>query len=643
MCGICGMLRLPGGPPLDPGLTRRMADRIAHRGPDDAGEWMDAGANVALGHRRLSIVDLSPAGHNPMANEDGTVWITYNGEVYNHAELRPKLEAAGHRYRSRTDTETIIHLYEECGDRAVHQLRGMFAFALWDGPKRRLLLVRDRLGIKPLYYAVAGGHLIWGSEVKAILAHPAVTRELDESILPHYLTFAATPAPFTLFKGIFKLPAGHQLVVESDGTINVTRWWSPAGHVQPNDTIVELEGASRHLSDLLVSAVTEQTMADVPHGLLLSGGVDSSLILSILSRHMSQPVRTFSVGFDGADSFDERPFAAQLARHFGAEHRELVLAPEQVQGMLPELIVAQDEPIADWVCLPLRLLSKLVRDSGVIVVQVGEGSDEIFAGYPRYRRYARLAEGAWPAYARMPRVLRRAVSAGLGPMLDRSSRWREAADLFERAADSDPLFVSGAVALWDREKRRLLSSGVRARQAPHLRSADLAAAYLKQFQHEAPQGDFAAAMAYQDLMVRLPELLLMRVDKMTMQSSIEARVPFLDHRLVEWALALPQAHKLHGMSTKHVLRHMARGMIPADVIDRPKRGFDVPLSAWLRERELGSWAENVVMQSGIMRRDLFVPSVVRGMFRSHREGRRDEGFRIWNLVNLCAWYDHWIA
>ncbi len=358
MCGICGVCALSGGPDVDPDALVRMRDTMVHRGPDDAGVYLSRDRRIGMGHRRLAIVDLSPAGRGPMANEDGTVWISYNGEIYNHALLRGPLEARGHRYRSRTDTETLLHLYEEHGPLMLGHLRGMFAFSLWDERAAALLLARDRLGVKPLYYTVAGGQLLWASEIKALVAHPAVSADIDEAGLAQYLTYGAVPPPATLFAGIRKLAAGHFLSVEREGDVRVQRWWSPAGHPLPDGLGAEDEKAvGAHLLRLLDEAVTEQTMADVPHGLLLSGGVDSSLILAILSAHRTQPVQTFSVGFEQQAHYDERPFAATVARRFGADHHELVLDPDQVMKSLPELVHAQDEPLADWVCLPLQLLS----------------------------------------------------------------------------------------------------------------------------------------------------------------------------------------------------------------------------------------------------------------------------------------------
>jgi asparagine synthase (glutamine-hydrolysing) len=644
MCGIAGVMRL-GGPAADPepAVVERMCDTLAHRGPDDAGIWRSPRGEIVLGHRRLSIVDLSPAGHNPMPNEDETVWITYNGEVYNHAGYRPGLEARGHRYRSQTDTETLLHLYEEHGPEFLRRLRGMFAFALWDGPRQRLLLARDRLGIKPLYYTVAGGQLVFASEIKALLAHPAVPRELDEAALAQYLTFATVPAPATLFAGIRKLPPGHRLMATPSGELTVERWWHPLKPESRYDAeLASEDDTTAALRELLRSAVIEQTMADVPHGLLLSGGLDSTLILGLLTAHLPEPVRTFSIGFEGAPGFDEREYSRAAAAHFGSEHREFVLHPRDVIASVPEVVRAQDEPLSDWVSLPLRALTRGVRESGVIVVQVGEGSDELFAGYPRYLRYARMQRGAWGAWQRLPRGLRRtlgrATSAGLAPF----DRLREVRDLLERASRDEPIFVTGAAAHWDTEKSRLLSPDARARLGDRARSGLVAREHFGEYHRLAPRPDILGAMAFQDLAVRLPELLLQRVDRMTMLHSIEARVPFLDHRVVEFAFQMPPAWKVRGNQGKVAVKRAARGIVPDAIIDRRKVGFDVPLAQWLREPPLRGWARETLLGSRLHRRGLLDLPRIRGLLDRHTAGRIEAGFRLWNLINLCAWYDCWI-
>ena len=578
-----------------------------------------------------------------MQNGDGSVWITYNGEVYNHASFRPALEAKGYRYRSQTDTESLLFLYEEHGPELLHQLRGMFAFALWDAKRSRLFLARDRLGIKPLYYTMAGGQLIWASEIKALLQHPAVVPDLDESALAQYLTFASVPPPATLFSGIKKLPPGHYLLAQPDGTVQIVRWWTPFaanGLYAAESRSFDL--AAERLSALLREAVVEQTMADVPHGLLLSGGLDSTLVLALLTRTLEKPVRTFSIGFDDDTGFDEREFSRAAARTYGSDHLELVLQPEEVITSVPELIYAQDEPLSDWVCLPLKALTKAVRGAGVIVVQVGEGSDEIFTGYPRYVRYSKVYRRLWRSYARLPAAVRRAGKAGASAAIGWIDRLREVEDLFDRAARGEPIFVSGAVVNWDLEKTSLVSPALQRRLGDKLRSGPVARHFFEEYQHSAARPDILSAMAYQDLAIRLPELLLMRVDKMTMLNSVEARVPYLDHRIVELAFALPPAFKTGGGTSKRVLKHVAEAFVPSEFIYRRKRGFDVPMSRWLRDEPLKSWSRDTILGSRLHRREVFNLEAVQGLLDRHQRGAIDGGFRLWNLINLCAWYDHWV-
>src|SRR4051794_28185171 len=357
MCGICGIRSWSDNFALEEDVLERMCETIAHRGPDDQGVWMRPEEGIGLGHRRLSIVDLSPAGHNPMPNEDGTVWITYNGEVYNHATLRTELEAKGHVYRSHTDTETILHLYEEEGIRCVERLHGMFAFAIWDSRRRELFVARDRLGIKPLYYAQPAGGFVFGSEIKALLEHPAITPDLDEEAFFHYLTFVCTPAPLTMFKGIRKLAPAERMVVRADGTTVSDVYWSPFSRTVAAEVAEMSEAEMRdRLLELLRDSIGKRMMSDVPFGVFLSGGVDSSTNVALMSELMSDPVRTYSVAFKEHEQYNELEYARETARRFGTAHHEVVLDSQDLEDFLPELISHQDEPLADWVCVPLHFV-----------------------------------------------------------------------------------------------------------------------------------------------------------------------------------------------------------------------------------------------------------------------------------------------
>ena len=364
MCGICGIYEYGvSQPTVSDSLVVRMRDTMFHRGPDDAGVYLSADRRVGLGNRRLSIVDLSPAGRNPMPNEDGRVWITFNGEIYNHESLRPGLEARGHRYRSRTDTETVIHLYEERGLDFVDELEGDFAIALWDEAARRIVLARDRVGVKPLYYTLTGGRLIFASEIKAILEHPAVSRDVDEEALYHYLTFLTTPAPQTLFAGIQKLPAGCMLICDARGDVKITRYWDAVPTGLDPSIATDERAIAEELRLLLKESIAERMMSDVPFGVFLSGGVDSTANVALMSELMNQPVRTFTVGFRDNPHHNEIEEARFVAREYGADHHEVLISQQELLDFLPELIFHQDEPIADPVCVPLYYVSKLARET----------------------------------------------------------------------------------------------------------------------------------------------------------------------------------------------------------------------------------------------------------------------------------------
>ena len=416
VCGICGILASTDQ--FETGLAHleAMADTMIHRGPDDSGAWRSTDGAVALGHRRLSIVDLSPAGRQPMANEDDTIWITYNGEVYNHRALRAELEAKGHVYRSATDTESIVHLYEEEGPRCVERLHGMFALAIWDSRRRELFLARDRLGIKPLYYAQPPGGFIFASEIKSLLAHPAIVADLDEEAFSHYLTFLCTPAPLTMFQGIRKLAPAQRMTVSADGRVQIESYWSPFNEA-PAEEIAEMsehEMETRLLA-LLRESIAKRMMSDVPFGVFLSGGVDSSTNVALMAELMEDPVRTFSVAFRDQERYNELEYARAVAKRFGTDHHEVVIDVDDLTAFLSDLIHHQDEPLADWVCVPLYYVSKLARDNGTIVVQVGEGSDELFHGYTITSAKPGCAVGCGIHCERCPRRSAGPVASGRQP------------------------------------------------------------------------------------------------------------------------------------------------------------------------------------------------------------------------------------
>jgi asparagine synthase (glutamine-hydrolysing) len=639
MCGICGVLATSDGFACDEGVVTAMRDTMPHRGPDDAGSWADRAARVALGHRRLSIVDLSPAGRNPMPNEDGTVWITYNGEVYNHRPLRAELEAKGHVYRSQTDTETILHLYEEEGPRCVERLHGMFGVAIWDSRKRELFLARDRLGIKPLYYAQLPGGFLFGSEIKALLAHPALQADLDEEAFFHYLTFVCTPAPLTMFKGVKKLAPGERMIVRADGSTRRETWWTP---MSP-DAERGVAGMSEvrmeeRLLELLRASIEKRMMADVPFGVFLSGGVDSSTNVALMSELMDDPVRTFSVAFREHEEYNELQYARQIAERFQTDHHEVTIDWEDLESFLPVLIHHQDEPIADWVCVPLYYVAKLARDSGTIVVQVGEGSDELFHGYDLYINEARRRRRFWEPIQRVPRPLRMGASRALTGLARRLDRGVMHAQVFADAASGRLPFWGGAICYQGDLKQQVIANG-------HGRpdSYEIVERLWGDAERERPSADLLQKMTYLELKNRLAELLLMRVDKMTMATSVEARVPFLDHELVEFAMALPPRVKVRDGVGKWLLKEAVGGpVIPREIAYRKKQGFGAPVSEWFRG-ELGTRAQRQIRESSLAERGLLDYDRIDGLWAAHRSGRAEWAFQLWNLYNVSAWHDHWVA
>jgi asparagine synthase (glutamine-hydrolysing) len=642
MCGIVGQLRFGASAgsdvaERDRALVLAMRDEIVHRGPDDGGLWQSDDGRVVLGHRRLSIVDLSPAGHQPMSNEDGSVWITFNGEIYNHAELRAAFRLDDrHRFRSRSDTEVIVHLYEERQLGVVSALDGMFAFGLWDAARRRLVLARDRMGKKPVYYTVAAGRLLFASEIRSLVAHPDVARRLDLVAMNEYLTFSNVPEPRTMFEGIRKLPPGHTLVCDEHGSLTIERYWSPLDG--PDWTPPTSRGAAvEQVRSLVKRAVRKRLMADVPVGAFLSGGVDSSTNVALMSQLVSTPLQTFTVeftGFGAAENFHDVPYARQIASAFGCNHTEVQVTAADGLAYLRQMVAEQDEPLGDPACLPMHFVSRAAHDAGIKVVLVGEGSDEVFCGYPDFARLWKTFNGRWSLLKRMPRVVRRAVTVGAEKAGMASGR----VDVLRRAAADEPLYMGLDVVFPDWEKEQLYTPAGRA--VMQRRAADTVAEYCREIEERRPDADFLQQMSYIELRNRLPELLLMRVDKFSMAHSLEARAPFLDHELATYALSLPAAMKIDGTRTKAVLKDAAAEWLPVDVVERTKQGFRVPLPEWLRS-ELAPWAEDTLRRTPLRKLDLIDFDYVFELWRRHQDGRADHSFDLWCLIRLSAWYEHW--
>ena len=640
MCGICGVWEYgASGGRVEASLVERMRDRMTHRGPDDAGQMVFDEGRGGFGFRRLSIIDLSEAGHQPMRGCTPQVWVVFNGEIYNHARLREQLEQRGHLYSSRTDTETILHLYEERGLDFFHDIEGDFAIALWDAAREQLILVRDRIGVKPLYYYQRDGRFIFASEIKAILEHPQVVAEVDEESLYHYLTFLTTPAPRTLFRDIHKIPAGHMLVLGRDGHARMEQYWDALPPAEPDAHLSEADHQTEILR-LLRASITRRMMSDVPFGVFLSGGVDSSANVALMAEQMSRPVETFTVGFRDHEYLNELDQARRIARTFGTNHHEVLIGFEELKDFLPRLVFHQDEPIADPVCVPLYYVAELARTSGTIVVQVGEGADEIFSGYDNYVRHLRIYEKFWRHALHAPRVARRTISAAARPLLEATGRKRALIELIRRLGASEPLFWGGAIVYDETFKPRVLSAQMRERFTERS-SLEAIEPYLKKIERERPHSDFLSRMTYLELKLRLPELLLMRVDKITMATSVEARVPFLDHHLVEYALSLPRALKVEGTSGKQILKRALEEVLPHDLLYSRKRGFGAPIREWFRNG-LGDLFDSHLINSSMRRRDFFDYGFIARLLDEHRRGAHDWSFHLWALLNLSLWYERWI-
>jgi asparagine synthase (glutamine-hydrolysing) len=632
MCGVAGALAFSGSRfEITPPYLKRMTDAMAHRGPDGAGLWVEPGGRVALAHRRLSILDLSEAAAQPMSNDDGSLWLSYNGEIYNHAEIRKELEASG-RYRWKTDhsdTEVILHAFEAWGIECLERFRGMFALALWDRRARALWLVRDRVGIKPLYYSIHHGRIVFASEIKALLEDPEQKRAVHPDAFYHYLSFLTTPAPQTLFDGIQKLPAGSWLRVSESGEVSERCYWDVWDRVEPLRGVPEGEIRARLLSTLRES-VKLRKVSDVPVGVFLSGGIDSSTNTALFSEGEAVPVRTFSIGYEGEyQSYqNELHYARDMAAQVGADHHERLLTIDELIDFLPTMVHLQDEPIADPVCFPVYYVSKLARDDGVIVCQVGEGADELFCGYPQWKTALDLQRlDDLP----VPRPLKQLGLAGLR-LAGRAQGFRY--EWLRRGALGQPVFWGGAEAFTEAQKQRLIGPEMR-RSITVGSSWDAIAPIRERFERAAWEPSHLNWMTYVDLRMRLPELLLMRVDKMSMGVSLEARVPFLDHKFVELVMSIPTAVKLGDGGLKYLLKKTVRGIIPDRLIDRKKQGFGVPVYEWFFGK-LGE-TTRAELDRFCRRTGFFDRAEVTRLVES------GNGPLTWYLLNFALWHRRYVG
>jgi asparagine synthase (glutamine-hydrolysing) len=621
MCGIYGILASRESASPDASILKGMANVTVHRGPDDVGEYTHPG--VALGMRRLSIIDLT-GGHQPMPNEDETLWLVCNGEIYNFRQLRKQLQQLGHRFRTDSDSEVILHLYEEHGDEFVSYLDGMYGFALWDERRRRLLIGRDRLGIKPLYYYNDGSRLIFASEAKAILAVPGVTAEIDPTGLREYLALGYVPAPYSMFAGIRKVPPASVLICE-DGNYQIHRYWTLP--INAEDSMDESAWADAVLSHL-ERAVAAQMVSDVPLGAFLSGGIDSSSVVGLMARHSDRPVKTYSIGFDESAAgkyYNELPYAKRVSQLFATEHKEIMVRPDVVR-LLPRLLWHMDEPIADSAFLTTYLVSEFARKD-VTVILCGVGGDELFGGYRRYlgehyRQYYNCLP-AWfrqrviaPATRILPsdrhtpllNVLRYARAFALANDLPFEERYRAYVQVFSS----------------EQGKRLLAVDGGDGHDA------------LKHAFSHATAGDTLRRIFEVDLATQLPDDLLLLTDRMTMATSLECRVPWLDHQLVELAARMPSRYKVRGRQLKYILKRALGNLLPAEILNRQKRGFGAPVGAWLK-RELRPLVSSLLSRESVERRGLLRWAAVDQTLALHQAGKEDFTDHLMALLNLEIW------
>lgn len=623
MCGICGIFLADREAQVGRERLAAMNDQIVHRGPDDGGLFVED--RVGLAMRRLSIIDVK-TGHQPLSNEDENIWIVFNGEIYNHQDLRAGLEAAGHRYRTKSDTETIVHLYEQYGRDCVNHLRGMFAFAIWDRTKRKLFVARDRLGIKPLYYRYSNGLFLFGSEIKTILAYPGVRPEFNQAGLAEYLAFGYLTGEDTFYAGIKKLLPGHTIELDQAGNISIQPYWDLS--VAADTDNKPRSHYVRGYRELLEQCVDSHLMSDVPLGVFLSGGLDSSVIAALTANSRQEPIQTFAVGY-GEEAFSELPFARQVAKHIGSEHHEVRLSRQEFFDSLPKLIWHEDEPIVWPSSISLYAVAKLAREH-VTVVLTGEGSDETLAGYTRYAWTVKNA-GFDKLYRSVtPDVLRRAVRAAInGSGLPANLRRKLEHTFLVRDGASWPSFYFDNFysAFSSREQDELLTESAKASARD---------AYASSMQHwEHSSGDLLHRLLYTDIKTYLVEL-LMKQDQMSMAASIESRVPFLDHVLVEYTARIPAKYAIHGLAGKQVLKEAVEDLLPHDIIYRKKMGFPTPWAYWLAGPQLND-LEKMLLSARTLQRGFFQPEAVKKMFAEHRAHRRDHGNRIWRLLNLETW------
>ncbi|MBK7705535.1 MAG: asparagine synthase (glutamine-hydrolyzing) [Acidobacteria bacterium] len=629
MCGITGWINLKSRvAPQDRAVLHAMCERMKHRGPDSEGLWLEK--DVALGMRRLSIIDLH-TGEQPVYNEDRSVVVVMNGELYNFREVRADLEKRGHEFETHTDTEILPHLYEEYGEAMLDEINGMFAFALWDKRREKLLIARDRFGEKPLYYGVFDDKLIFGSELKVLLANPSVKTELNTDALRQFLSFDYVPAPASIYKNIYKLPAAHFLTVEN-GEIKTRRYWNLTWK-KDDPKSATFESKTAELRDLLADAVRMRLVSDVPLGILLSGGVDSSTVAAFATRFSTEKVKTFSIGFD-EDSFDESKFARQVAKHLDTEHYEDKLSVEKAADLISEIGSWLDEPMSDGSLIPTFLLSRFVRKH-VTVALGGDGGDEIFAGYPMY-----FAHKVANIYGRVPPILRSGLIEPLVNRLpvsnknisfDYKAKRFVAASKFDLVARHHSYFGSFSIS----EQRRVLSKEILASTESDIYKG------AKELLEICDATNEIEKMQFLDINYYMAEDILTKVDRASMAVSLEVRAPFLDPRVAQFAASIPLSYKLKGSKGKYILKKAVEPLLPKGILERPKKGFGIPVADWLKGK-LNPLMRDLLAPSRLKDQGLFDPDNVEKLIREHETGVASNHKQLWTLLVFQLWFDNFL-
>ncbi|MDC1067555.1 asparagine synthase (glutamine-hydrolyzing) [Candidatus Kapabacteria bacterium] len=629
MCGIAGILDLRSQSKCDLDLLKKMSDIITHRGPDSDGQWISSNKIMGMSFRRLSIIDLSENGTQPMTSPDGRYTISFNGEIYNHQEIRRELESE-FTYRGNSDTETILYGFQKYGKDIFQKMHGMWGIAIWDNLEKKLLLCRDRVGIKPLYYYHKDGLLVYGSEIKSILTHPDIKTELNLNELPNYLNYGMSSKNESLFGNIQKLESAHFMEISST-EIRKQRYWHPFDKYDSSQ--YNQKDVQNKVMDLLRDSVKSRMMSDVPFGVFLSGGIDSSLNVALMAELMDRPIDSFTVGFKELEKFNELEYARKISKKFHTNHHEVLIDEKDSFSILSDLAWHEDEPNSDPVCIPLYFLSKLTKESGTTVIQVGEGSDEQFVGYKWMLQGYKFFNSLWSLYNPIPKVLKKGIYALSKPIM-KSFVPSLAIEYMRRSSNNEPFYWSGVSVFSQYDQESLLSD-----KKILGKPAEYALSIYKEIEALSPNADYLQKVLYLELKQRLAELLLMRVDKITMAHSLESRVPFLDHRLLEFTTSLNEKQRMPDTSiSKFILKKSVKDILPHDVIYRKKMGFAAPVDNWFR----GPWekfAEDRLFHSSFAKLGLLDNDYLKSMLKAHQNEKSKLGSKIYSLVNLTLWYD----